>query len=86
MSHKYKYPEVLKNFLEEFFDFEELCKVGLLKKEWKNDHQKQADRICEYFGLDNIFEYGAFESERPAMVSNADGTAEFISFKNIYKQ
>jgi len=50
--------ELLKNFLLEHFDFKELKKVGFYKKEIKkNDYQKQADRICHFFGYNTVYEY-----------------------------
>lgn len=58
-KYEYKDKELLKSFLLEHFDFNGLKKVGLFNKEIKSkDYEKQADRICEYFGLENIFEYG----------------------------
>lgn len=53
---------ILKKFLEEFFDFDELKKVGFYSKDIsKEDYQKQADRICLFFGLETVYEYGAKE-------------------------
>lgn len=58
-TYEYKDLELLKNFLLEQFDFNDLKKCGLLSKEIKKtDYEKQANRICEYFGFDNIFQYG----------------------------
>ncbi len=54
--------KLLKNFLEEFFDFTELKKAGLFDKTFKkNDYQKQADRLCTFFGFKTIYEYGSRE-------------------------
>ena len=56
---KYKDKRVLKRFLEDNFDFDELKKVGLFDKNiGKNDYQKQAGRICQYFGLETVYQYG----------------------------
>ena len=50
---------LLKNFLEEHFDFKELKKVGFFDKSIKsNNYEKQAERICEFFGLETIYQYG----------------------------
>jgi hypothetical protein len=50
---------LLKNFLEEHFDFDELKKVGLFDKTIKRkDYEKQAERICEYFGFETVYQYG----------------------------
>jgi len=51
--------ELLKNFIEEFFDYDELQKVGFWKGISKTDYKSQAERICKYFGLKTIYEYGA---------------------------
>ena len=51
--------ELLKNFIEEFFDYDELQKVGFWKGITKTDYKAQAERICKYFGLKTIYEYGA---------------------------
>jgi hypothetical protein len=51
--------ELLKNFIEEFFDYNELQKVGFWKGISKTDYKAQAERICKYFGLNTIYEYGA---------------------------
>ena len=51
--------ELLKNFIEEFFDYNGLQKVGFWKGISKTDYKAQAERICKYFGLKTIYEYGA---------------------------
>jgi hypothetical protein len=49
---------LLKNFLLDQFDFKELKKVGFYNKDIKNnDYQKQAERICKYFGYETVYEY-----------------------------
>jgi hypothetical protein len=63
---------ILKDFLLENFDFNELKRVGFYNNEIKqDDNQKQAERICSYFGLENIYQYG-FENIN-AHISYADG-------------
>ena len=52
---------LLKDFIEEFFDFKTLCDIGFFKPELKHDYQAQANRICEFFGFETIYEYGAIE-------------------------
>ena len=50
--------ELLKNFLLEHFDFKELKKVGFYNNDIKKtDYQKQADRLCHFFGYETIFQY-----------------------------
>ena len=51
--------KLLKNFIEEFFDYDELQKVGFWGRISKTDYKKQAERICKYFGLKTIYEYGS---------------------------
>lgn len=53
--------DTLKNFLLEQFDFDGLKECGLFKGIKRNEYQKQADKICKYFGLNSIFEYGSKE-------------------------
>jgi hypothetical protein len=54
--------QLLKDFLEEFFDFDGLREVGFYDESIKrNDYQRQADRICRFFGYETVYEYGAKE-------------------------
>lgn len=55
-------PELLKRFIKEFFDFTSLRKAGFFTKEMRNDYYAQAERICIFFGFDNVFEYGKDET------------------------
>ena len=56
---KYKDLELLKKFLLEHFDFNGLKKCGFFGKEIKRkEYQKQADRICNHFGFETIYQYG----------------------------
>jgi len=52
---------ILKKFIEDNFDIKTLVKIGFLKKEIKKDYIKIADRICTFFGYDEIYEYGKNE-------------------------
>lgn len=71
--------EVLKNFMLEFFDFKELCKVGFFKKEWKHDYKAQADRVCQFFGYKSVFEYGLTAKHQPV------GDGFWNEMKSIYE-
>lgn len=63
---------LLKKFLKDHFDFRELKKVGFFDKSIKHtDYQKQADRICEFFGYESIYQY-KFETTY-AHLSYVDG-------------
>ena len=53
--------ETLKNFMEEFFPFEEFLKIGFFKKEMKGDYEAQAARVCKFFGFKTVYEYRAKE-------------------------
>lgn len=49
---------LLKNFLNDNFDFKELKKVGFYSEDIKKtEYQKQADRICQFFGYKTVYEY-----------------------------
>lgn len=63
---------VLKEFLDNNFDFYELRKAGLFPKDWKKtDIHKQAQKICELFNYKTVFEYNAHPIY--AHISYADG-------------
>lgn len=51
--------KLLKDFLEEQFDFYELRKIGLFKGLKKSDIHEQAARICKFFGYKTVYEFGA---------------------------
>lgn len=52
--------KLLKNFLNEHFDFYTLRKVGFFPKDMKKiDIHGQVERICKFFGYKTIYEYGA---------------------------
>lgn len=71
---------VLRIYLKDHFDFSTLKKAGFFPKEMKhNDYEGQAKRICEWFGLESIFDYGKHEirchisygGERPSTVNES---------------
>lgn len=64
--------QLLKNFLNEFFDFYTLRKAGFFPKDIKKtDIHGQAKRICHFFGYKTVYEYGV-EKIR-CHISYADG-------------
>lgn len=63
--------EVLKRFMKEFFPFGEFRKAGFFTKEMRNDYKAQAERVCTFFGLATVFEYGA--KEISCHISYTDG-------------
>ncbi len=71
MENKKQTDEVLKNFMREFFPYAEFKKIGLFTKEMRNDYEAQAKRICDLFGYETVYEYGAEEIR--CHISYADG-------------
>lgn len=54
---RHKDKELLKKFMNEFFHFPSLLKAGFFTKEMKNDYDAQAQRVCEHFGFETVYEY-----------------------------
>lgn len=53
----------LQKYLQENFDFKVLKREGFYSKEIKaNDYQAQAERICKFFGLKNVYDYSRIGS------------------------
>ena len=58
MKKTYLKKQLLKDFLLNNFDFKALKEIGFYSKDIKeNDYQKQADRICQYFGLETVYQF-----------------------------
>lgn len=87
---------LLQKFMKEHFPFT-LCKqLGIFTQEMKGNYQVQAARICEFFGLQSIYEWGAesvschlsYAEDRPLSI-NTNGRIEeepFITtIKSIYE-
>lgn len=52
--------EVLERFMKEFFPFSVFSKKGwFFTKEMKGDYKAQAKKVCEYFALESVYEYGS---------------------------
>lgn len=80
-------PDVLKRFMQEFFPFTELVKIGFFKKEMKADYYAQAKRVCDFFGFESIFEYGSKEIKCHITYVKGKRPKDegFVTtFKNIY--
>lgn len=66
--------------MKEFFPFSEFKKIGFFTKEMKGDYKAQAQRVCDFFGYETVFEYRAtamschisYAGQRPLSV-NAKG-------------
>ena len=63
----------LKNFMEEWFYFDGLVSIGFFQEEMRGDYKAQADKLCNFFGYESIFEYNtkqisvhlSIDGERP---------------------
>lgn len=53
--------KVLERFMKEFFPFNQFKKIGFFTKEMKGNYQAQAKRVCDFFGYETVYEYGAKE-------------------------
>ena len=79
--------ELLESFMKEFFPFKVFKKCGFFTKEMKGDYSAQAERVCNYFGYDTVYEYGS--EEMRAHLSYLDNEREkgepFVTtIKSIY--
>lgn len=71
----------LKNFMEEFFEFDGLVECGFFKEGMRGDYKAQAEKVCFFFGYDSVYEYGtttipchiSFEGKRP------EGFEDFVT-------
>lgn len=73
-------PNLLKDFLEEFFDFNTLKKIGLFNKDIKKkDYEAQSARICQYFGMKSIYEWRKDEMRCHFSEVNPDPKGEFVT-------
>jgi hypothetical protein len=80
-------PNLLKDFMEEFFDFKSLKKIGLFKKDIKkDDYEAQAARICQYFGMESIYEWRKDEIRCHISEVNPNPTDPFVTvLPSIYE-
>lgn len=84
IEDKYKDKRLLKKFMKEFFPYREFKKAGLFTKDMRNDYEAQADRICKYIGIDNIY---AYNSQTIAChLSEVEPKGNFVTvIKSIYE-
>lgn len=76
---------LLKKFMQEFFDFNELLEVGFFTKEMKNNYELQAKRVCEFFGFKTVYEYGSIKVRCHISEANTKDTDNFITkINSIY--
>jgi hypothetical protein len=59
--------KTLKKFMLENFDFTGLRKAGFFTSEMKGDYEAQAARVCQFFGLKSIYDYGMHIDEKGAL-------------------
>jgi hypothetical protein len=53
---------VLKRFMQEFFPYKEMKRNGIWGKEMRNDYKAQAKWVCDHFGYETVYQYGAEET------------------------
>ncbi|SKA30154.1 hypothetical protein SAMN04488128_103229 [Chitinophaga eiseniae] len=56
-----KDPGLLTRFMQEFFPYGHFKKIGIFTKGMRGNYYAQAARICKFFGLKTIYEYGSKE-------------------------
>ncbi len=44
--------------MNEFFPFKEFLKIGIFTKEMKGNYELQAQKICDFLGIESVYEYG----------------------------
>lgn len=78
--------ELLKSFIEEFFDFNSLCKAGLFTKEIRKDYKAQSEILCRFLGLKSIYEYGVKEIRCHITECNPHKSKTFVTIiPSIYE-
>ena len=83
---KMREKSLLEKFIVEFFPINDLHKVGFFTPEMKGDFKAYEKRICEYFGLKTIYEYGAREIRCHISETEPNENTEFITtIPNIYE-
>ncbi len=65
------------SFISLCFDIKTLTKVGFFKKGMTEE--EMANRICVFFDLSNVFEYGEIGLGTRIHISNSDGTGEIVT-------
>jgi len=45
--------------MEEFFPFDLFLEIGFFSEEIRGNHEAQAERVCQFFGYDTVYEYGS---------------------------
>lgn len=56
-----KKDNLLQNFIEEHFDIDSLIIEGFIDRSKRYDYKAIEKRICDFFGIKSIYEYGAKE-------------------------
>ncbi len=75
--------DLLKKYLKENFNIPELFKVGFFTKEMKNNPYLQAKRICDFFGFESVYEYGAFQYNCHITYGNPDDQTGIESIRPL---
>lgn len=89
---KYNYTEdekkeILKRFMQEFFSpFQGYVEIGFFTQEMKDDYEAQAAKVCQYFGYDSVYEYGAETIVCHISYANRKPNKPFVTeIKSIYE-
>lgn len=61
MFKEFEEEDRLRDFMKDNFPFASFKKMGIFKDLDKNDYKKQAERICDIFGYESVYEYTAPE-------------------------
>lgn len=84
-TYQYKDLDLLKKFMDEQFDLKELVKIGLIDKNIEGNYPLMANRICEYFGYESIYQYGAETiTAHISYTGRVKNPPMIETFKNIY--
>ena len=76
---------VLKRFMQEFFPFAQFRKIGFFTKEMRG--KAQAERVCQFFGYETVYEYGAksFSCHLTYAGKRPDDEPFITEIKSIYE-
>lgn len=81
-----KEDQLLKDFMREFFPFNDLVKAGFFTKEMRGDYKTQAERVCKFFGYKTVYEYGAKEVSCHLTIAGDRKNEPFVTTLNsIYE-
>lgn len=74
---------LLKEYMLEHFNFRSLKRIGFYKDVKASDYTEQAKRVCEFFGLESVFEYHKIGWGQPVHFSWANDPNGFRPFIEV---